>query len=145
VQPGRSRVELPFAGRPHVGKHHKTVRANRTRVATAHQPVRWHVIKPGETLIKLARLYYQGVGAHWKGIFAVNKAQLRDPHRVFPGDRIAVPTLAEAIAAEHGGGPLLTAAPARVHVPSKRIARWRHKTRIAHREPILKARPGVPI
>ncbi len=131
----------------------RKARAKRGRTAVApvpRTPLRWHTIKPGETLIKLARRYYQGAGSHWRGLFAVNKDRVRDADRIYPGDRIVIPTLAEAIAAERGQVPILAAA----EVPEQRLAdtsrtrrasRGRHKTRVAHRDPILRPRPGLPI
>ena len=137
AKPTRHAVDLPFKGQ-------KTKKARHKQAVALHKPYRLHVIKPGDTLIKLARLYYKGVGTHWKGIFAINKGHIRDAHRVFPGDTLVIPTLAEAIAAERGQSPRLTADVTRA-VKAQTHGSRRHKTRLASRDLIVKARPGVPI
>ncbi|MEB3203917.1 MAG: LysM peptidoglycan-binding domain-containing protein [Candidatus Sericytochromatia bacterium] len=75
---------------------------SRTRVkhavqAQAHAP-RWHTIRPGETLIQLARRYYEGKGRHWLGLFAFNRNRIRSADQVFPGDRIQIPAYDEVAA-----------------------------------------------
>ena len=129
---------------------HMTGQATKISAAPQAKALRWHTIRPGETLIQLARQYYQGAGGHWKGIFAINRSRLKSADRVFPGDQILIPGLAEAVAAERGQVPYVTAnaVPPRAGRGGERVKRmgpWRHKTRIAHRDPILKPKPGVPI
>jgi nucleoid-associated protein YgaU len=65
--------------------------------AQAHAP-RWHTIRPGETLIQLARRYYEGKGRHWLGLFAFNRNRIRSADQVFPGDRIQIPAYDEVAA-----------------------------------------------
>ncbi|MBM3266092.1 MAG: LysM peptidoglycan-binding domain-containing protein [Candidatus Sericytochromatia bacterium] len=142
----------PASARPAAARPAKPGPAAARSDESAASAQRWHVVKPGDTLIKLARRYYQGAGARWKGLFAFNRQRVRDADRIFPGDRIVIPTLAEAIAAERGHAPVLAAAeaisarPAHNAAPARRGHRTRHKTRVARaQEPILRPRPGLPI
>ncbi|MEB3298108.1 MAG: hypothetical protein VKO21_01300 [Candidatus Sericytochromatia bacterium] len=59
---------------------------------------RWHTIRKGETLIQLARRYYDGRGKHWLGLFAFNRDRIRSAHRVFPGERIQIPDFEQVAA-----------------------------------------------
>ncbi|MEB3236062.1 MAG: LysM peptidoglycan-binding domain-containing protein [Candidatus Sericytochromatia bacterium] len=62
------------------------------QVRAASSGPRWHVIRSGETLIQLARRYYDGKGRHWMGLFAFNRNRIRSADQVFPGDRIQIPS-----------------------------------------------------
>lgn len=150
----------PATAESHPRPQSRSGKQVKKRFAGIHQPgasriltrpaLRWHTIRPGETLIRLARQYYQGAGGRWKGIFAFNRSRIADAHRVFPGQQILIPTLAEALAAERGDVPYLAAhaLPPRVAADPEHARqghRWRHKTRLAGQSPILKPRPGVPI
>jgi len=155
---GGAGIQLPFeslrtspAAEVEPKKTAKKRISARKGAKTLAKPRHWHTIAPGETLIKLARKYYDGSGAHWKGIFAFNKHRVKSAHRVFPGDQILIPSLAEAIAAERGQMPLLAGGdlgpPRKVARTDRghRHDRWRHKTRVAHRDPIKLPKPGEPI
>ena len=49
------------------------------------------VVQPGHNLWRIAREAY-GRGTRFTLIFAANREQLRDPHRIYPGQLLALPT-----------------------------------------------------
>ena len=51
---------------------------------------RMHIVARKETLYSLARQYY-GDHHRWKDIFEANRSSLRDPNRIFVGQRLAIP------------------------------------------------------
>ena len=52
---------------------------------------REHVVQRGETLRGIAR-HYLGDPAKWVEIHELNRAELRDPQRIYPGQRLRIPT-----------------------------------------------------
>ncbi len=54
-----------------------------------------HIVQPGHTLWRIARENY-GRGARFTLIYAANREQIRDPHRIFPGQVFALPTPADS-------------------------------------------------
>jgi nucleoid-associated protein YgaU len=48
------------------------------------------VVQPGNSLWRIARRSY-GEGIHYTLIFEANQDQIRDPHRIYPGQIIALP------------------------------------------------------
>lgn len=51
---------------------------------------RMHIVARKETLYSLARQYY-GDHHRWKDIFEANRPSLRDPNKIFVGQRLAIP------------------------------------------------------
>ena len=51
---------------------------------------RFHTVARKETLYSLARQYY-GDHHRWKEIYEANKSHLRDPNKIFVGQRLAIP------------------------------------------------------
>ena len=51
---------------------------------------RMHTVARKETLYSLARQYY-GDQRRWKDIFKANRSSLRDPNKIFVGQRLAIP------------------------------------------------------
>jgi len=53
-------------------------------------PVTYHALQPGETVADLAIAYY---GDHEKAIFLLQYNRIPDPKKIFPGTKIAIPTI----------------------------------------------------
>ena len=49
-----------------------------------------HVVQSGETLSKIAQQYY-GDAALYDKIFQANRDVLKDPNRIFPGQKLKIP------------------------------------------------------
>ena len=47
-------------------------------------------VKPGDSLSKIAKREY-GDGNAWKPIFEANKDILKDPNKIFPGQKLKIP------------------------------------------------------
>ncbi|MBM3258489.1 MAG: LysM peptidoglycan-binding domain-containing protein [Candidatus Sericytochromatia bacterium] len=90
----RTRPEATAASFPETPR--RTI--DKPAVQAQAQAPRWHTIRPGETLIQLARRYYEGKGRHWLGLFAFNRNRIRSADKVFPGDRIQIPAYDEVAA-----------------------------------------------
>lgn len=71
------------AARPHC----KPRRAVRTRSKRARHV---HVVKPGETLWSISRRHL-GNGAHYTKVHRANRKQIRNPHRIYPGQVLRLP------------------------------------------------------
>lgn len=73
--------------------------------APAPEPSRpTHIVRAGETLTSLARLYYGREGEHlWRKIHEANKDLLRDPHRLTAGQALVIPGLPAETAKAPGG------------------------------------------
>ncbi len=51
-----------------------------------------HTVKKGETLGKIAKLYY-GNAMNYKEIFNANSVVLKNPDTIFPGQELVIPNL----------------------------------------------------
>ena len=51
---------------------------------------RFHTVAARETLYSLARQYY-GDHRRWKDIYSANRSSVRDPNKIFIGQRLAIP------------------------------------------------------
>ena len=49
-----------------------------------------HVVQSGETLSKIAQQYY-GDAALYDKIFQANRDVLKDPNKIFPGQKLKIP------------------------------------------------------
>ncbi len=47
-------------------------------------------MKSGDSLSKIAKQFY-GNGNAWKEIFEANKDVLKDPNKIFPGQKLKIP------------------------------------------------------
>ena len=47
-------------------------------------------VKPGDSLSKIAKRVY-GNGNLWKQIFEANQDLIKDPNKIFPGQKIKIP------------------------------------------------------
>lgn len=54
-----------------------------------------HEVRPGETLAEIARSTL-GDSALWPALYRANRDQIRDPSRLYPGQKLAIPTLSPA-------------------------------------------------
>ena len=50
----------------------------------------YHVVAKGDTLGKIAEKFY-GDSSLYKSIFEANKDQLKDPNKIFPGQKLRIP------------------------------------------------------
>lgn len=50
----------------------------------------YHVVVSGDTLGKIAKKYY-GDSSLYMTIFDANKDQLKDPNKIFPGQKLRIP------------------------------------------------------
>ena len=50
----------------------------------------YHVVAKGETLGKIAEKFY-GDSSLYKDIFEANKDVLKDPNKIFPGQKLRIP------------------------------------------------------
>ncbi|SKA18556.1 LysM domain-containing protein [Chitinophaga eiseniae] len=50
--------------------------------------VQTYEVKSGDNLSKIARNY---PGVSWKDIFEANKDQIKDPNKIFPGQKLKIP------------------------------------------------------
>lgn len=58
--------------------------------ADPESPSGLYVVKEGDTLWKIAAAHY-GDGARYEEIFAANKPMLKDPDKIYPGQRLRIP------------------------------------------------------
>ena len=49
-----------------------------------------HEVQKGDTLGKIAQQYY-GDASLYMQIFEANKSQLKDPNKIFPGQKLVIP------------------------------------------------------
>ena len=55
------------------------------------EPMREHTVVPGDTLSHLAVMYY-GNSHKWPTIFAANKSTMKNPHYLYVGQKIFIPS-----------------------------------------------------
>lgn len=63
-------------------------------VGSAPAPLSDYEVQPGETLAAIAHATL-GDPALWPALYRANRDQIRDPSRLYPGQRLAIPTLSE--------------------------------------------------
>ncbi|KLD73765.1 LysM peptidoglycan-binding domain-containing protein [Xanthomonas hyacinthi] len=61
--------------------------------STAEQVEQVYVVKPGDSLSKIAKLHY-GDGNAWTRIFEANRDVLDDPDKIYPGQTLKLPARA---------------------------------------------------
>jgi len=63
----------------------------KTPAAAADNPyTQTHTVQSGDTLSKIAQKYYGDASLYTK-IFEANRDQLKDPNRIFPGQKLRIP------------------------------------------------------
>jgi nucleoid-associated protein YgaU len=80
---------------------------NKIVAADAGAESKFYVVKSGDTLWKIAEDQYgHGKGAKYEAIFEANKPMLKDPDKIYPGQRLRIPGLAAQAggAAKSAGG-----------------------------------------
>jgi nucleoid-associated protein YgaU len=50
----------------------------------------WHEVQAGESLSKIAKKYY-GDASLYTDIFEANRDVLKDPDKIFPGQKLRIP------------------------------------------------------
>jgi nucleoid-associated protein YgaU len=53
---------------------------------------RVHEVQPGESLWQIAQITV-GDATLWPALYHANRDQIKDPARVYPGQRLAIPTI----------------------------------------------------
>jgi len=66
------------------------VKADSVTVPEAGPKVEYHVIRSGDTLSALAKKYY-GNAMDYQKIFAANREVIKDPDKIFVGQKIRIP------------------------------------------------------
>lgn len=64
-----------------------------------------HMVVAGDTLWKIAETYYgAGQGARYEEIFEANKPMLKDPDKIYPGQRLRIPGVSGKVAVASASG-----------------------------------------
>ena len=66
------------------------VKSGASSTAPAAQVYSTYEVKPGDSLSKIAKNVY-GNGNEWKRIFEANTDILKDPNKIFPGQKLKIP------------------------------------------------------
>lgn len=53
-------------------------------------PYTYHTVEHGETLSGIAKYYY-GDGSRYMEIYEANRGVLKDPDKIYPGQRLKIP------------------------------------------------------
>ncbi len=61
----------------------------------ASAPATFHDVRYGDTLATIAAMTL-GDSALWPALYRANRDQIRDPARLYPGQRLEIPTLSPA-------------------------------------------------
>jgi nucleoid-associated protein YgaU len=64
--------------------------AGKPAAGAANPVAQIHVVAKGDTLGKIAAKYY-GDASLYMTIFDANKNQLKDPNKIFPGQKLVIP------------------------------------------------------
>ena len=57
---------------------------------------RQHEVRPGETLSHIAQAFFGDPGL-WPAIYLANRDRIKDPSRIYPGQKLAIPAVDEAM------------------------------------------------
>jgi nucleoid-associated protein YgaU len=66
------------------------VQGGASSTAPAAEVYETYEVKSGDSLSKIAKHYY-GSGNAWKTIFDANTDVLKDPNKIFPGQKLKIP------------------------------------------------------
>jgi LysM repeat protein len=75
-----------------------------------HEPARRYTVRPGDTLSSIALRFY-GSRSRWPAIFQANKAVIKNPDAIFPGEVLTIPDKPGHQAAASAAAPAAPAAP----------------------------------
>jgi LysM repeat protein len=75
-----------------------------------HEPARRYTVRPGDTLSSIALRFY-GSRSRWPAIFQANKAVIKNPDAIFPGQVLTIPDKPGRPAAAPPAAPAAPAAP----------------------------------
>jgi len=75
-----------------------------------HEPARRYTVRPGDTLSSIALRFY-GSRSRWPAIFQANKAVIKNPDAIFPGEVLTIPDKPGRQAAASPAAPAAPAAP----------------------------------
>lgn len=75
-----------------------------------HEPARRYTVRPGDTLSSIALRFY-GSRSRWPAIFQANKAVIKNPDAIFPGEVLTIPDKPGRQAAAPPAAPAAPAAP----------------------------------
>ena len=75
-----------------------------------HEPARRYTVRPGDTLSSIALRFY-GSRSRWPAIFQANKAVIKNPDAIFPGEVLTIPDTPGRQAAASTATPAAPAAP----------------------------------
>jgi LysM repeat protein len=66
---------------------------NNIVAATDHAESDFYIVRRGDTLWKIAEKHYgHGMGAKYAEIFEANRSLLKDPNKIYPGQRLRIPS-----------------------------------------------------
>ncbi len=66
------------------------VKSGASSTAPAAETYQTYEVKSGDSLSKIAKRFY-GSGNEWKKIFEANTDVLKDPNKIFPGQKLKIP------------------------------------------------------
>ena len=66
------------------------VQSGASTTAPAAKVYETYEVKPGDSLSKIAKRHYGDANA-WKKIFDANTGILKDPNKIFPGQKLKIP------------------------------------------------------
>jgi nucleoid-associated protein YgaU len=66
------------------------VQGGASSTAPAAKAYEVYVVKSGDSLSKIAKQHY-GNASEWKRIFEANTDVLKDPNKIFPGQKLKIP------------------------------------------------------
>jgi nucleoid-associated protein YgaU len=66
------------------------VQSGASSTAPAAEVYQTYEVKSGDSLSKIAKRIY-GSGSEWKRIFEANTDVLKDPNKIFPGQKLKIP------------------------------------------------------
>jgi nucleoid-associated protein YgaU len=66
------------------------VKSGASSTAPAAEVYQTYVVVSGDSLSKIAKRFY-GSGNAWKQIFEANTDVLKDPNKIFPGQKLKIP------------------------------------------------------
>jgi nucleoid-associated protein YgaU len=66
------------------------VKSGASSTAPAAQVHQIYEVKSGDSLSRIAKQFY-GSGNEWKRIFEANSDILKDPNKIFPGQKLKIP------------------------------------------------------
>ena len=66
------------------------VQSGASSTASGAETYQTYEVKSGDSLSKIAKHFY-GNGNEWKRIFEANSDHIKDPNKIFPGQKLKIP------------------------------------------------------